>query len=515
MINYLKKIKKLIFKNSFEKIFLNNQNKIFSKKKIGFKNDKRIILFETPMDYYFVLITRSIIFEKHLDNYLIGSWPYFIYPLKERSIIFFEFFHYLKNIIFFWMLKIKWKKIYKKNNINLSENFSSYNLKSILFSIRNFKKITDQVKSKNDILKIKFKDIHIGDLLYDTYIRYRCKPYVNINDFFLKYIIFKTLVIFYNSTDFIKKNNIEVYYTSYASYISHGLLVRIFLSKKIKVYSLSSYYGENYVTMLTSNHSNAKKNYNSLLVDFKRQKKPQKKINISRTLLNQRFFGDGDRLTKYLDIKPNYKFVNEKKFNYEGIVFLHDFYDAPREIGLRLFTDFYEWYEFLNYVIKKNDLHFAFKFHPNIKTESTVFNNYLKEKYNCNFLDRKISNLSIYKNKNFKTGISVCGSVLYEILYFGKIPIYLSNNLISPLNIHKLPKNKNEYEKLIVNYDKIKINNKMIIDMLKIYYMTVTDQSDFECFIAKKVGLKDGNFTNLNDISKYFKKIEMEINKYT
>jgi hypothetical protein len=513
MIRYLKKIQKLLFKNSFEKKFLNNQENDFSKKFLS-KNNKKIILFQTPMDYYFVLITRTIIFEKHLDSCLIGIWPYFINPLKKRSIILFEFFHYFKNVFFFLMLKAKWKKIYKKNNINLLENFSSYNLKSILFSIKNFKKITQQIKSKKDILKIKFEGIHIGDLLFDSYIRYRAKPYVNKNDFFLKYIIFKTLVVYYNSTNFIKKNNIEIYYTSYASYINHGLLVRVFLSNKIKVYSLSSYYGENYVTMLTSKRPHAKKNYNNLFLDFERQKNRRKKIDISRNLLKQRFFGDGDLLTKYIDIKPNYKPVNEKNFNYEGVVFLHDFYDAPREIGLRIFTDFYEWYEFLNYIIKKNDLHFAFKFHPNTKTESKVFNSYLKKNYDCKFLDPKISNLSIYKNKNFKTGISVCGSVLYELLYFRKIPIYLSNNLISPLNIHKLPKNKNEYEKLIVNYNKIKINNKMIIDMLKIYYMTVSDQSDSKCVIAKKVGLKDANFTNLNDIIKYFEKTEMELKKF-
>lgn len=514
MLDYIKKIKNLIFKNSFEKNFINNQINLSSYAVRKNKTDKKIILFQSPMDYFFVLLTRTIIAERHLNDRLIGSWPYYIKPLKKRFLIFFEFFHYFKNIILFWLIKIKWKKIYKKNNINLSKNFSSLNLRSILFSIKNIKKIIRTIKSKKKLLKLKFKGIYIGDLIFDTYIRYRAVPSVNINDFFLKYIIFKTLIIFYNSAEFIKKNNIEVYYTSYASYLNHGLLVRIFLAKKIKVYSLSSYYGENYITLLTDERLQATKNYNNLLKEFNNQKNQKKKINISKALLEKRFFGDGDRLTKYLDIKANYKFSKIKeRFNYEGVVFLHDFYDAPREIGLRIFSDFYEWFEFLNYVIKKNDLNFAFKFHPTTKPESMVFNNYLKKEYNCNFLEPTISNMSIFTNKNFRAGISVCGSVLHELIYFKKIPIYLSNNLISPINIHKLPKNKKEYEKLIVNYKKIKISNDMIKDMLKIYYMTVNDQSDFECSIAKKINLKNMNSSNLSDINNYTKKINSKINK--
>ena len=514
MTSYVKKILNLIFLNKFEKKFINNYDNIPSKKTSKSKNDKKIIMFQTPMDYYFLLMTRSIIAEKYLNTALLGSWPYYIKPLKIRNKIFIELLDYLKNVIVFWKLKSKWKKIYAKNNINLIKDFSLINLNSITFSIKNFRKIANQVKSKNDILKLKFKGIYIGDLIYDTYVRYRAIPHVIVNDFYLKYIIFRTLLIYYNSINFIKKNNIQAYYTSYSSYINHGLLVRILLLKKVKVYALPRNYGNNYVNLLSIKHPYSKKYYNNLLTKFKSEKNPLKKINYSNAELNKRFFGKGDKLTKYIKFKANYKPTLIKDFNFEGVVFLHDFYDAPHEMGLRLFTDLYEWFDFLNYTFKKNELNFAFKFHPNNKPESKIFNNFLKKKYNCNFLDSKISNTEIFKSKKFNTGISVCGSVLYELLYFKKIPLYLSENLISPLNIHKLPKNKDEYEKLIVNHKKIKISNKMIKDMLKIYYMALNDQSSFECTIAKKVRLKDSSFLNPSNLDQYIKKIEPEIKKF-
>ena len=117
----------------------------------------------------------------------------------------------------------------------------------------------------------------------------------------------------------------------------------------------------------------------------------------------------------------------------------------------------------------------------------------------------------LLKSKNLKVGISAHGSVLQELLYFKKIPIYLAPNLISPLKIHKIPKTKKEYENLILNYKKIKITNSQINKMFKLYYMAVSDQSYFKCEIAKKIRLKDMNINKIQDFSKYSNKIEREL----
>ena len=74
----------------------------------------------------------------------------------------------------------------------------------------------------------------------------------------------------------------------------------------------------------------------------------------------------------------------------------------------------------------------------------------LKKKYrNITFLSKDYSNINIFKSKKFKVGISVSGSVLYELLYFSKVPLYLTKNLVSPLNIIPMAKTKKEYENLL------------------------------------------------------------------
>jgi hypothetical protein len=514
ILDYIKKYKKLIFFNKVEKIFLKSNINLKKQSKKKSKIKKKVVLLQMPMNYYFLLMSKTMVFENHINDKIYGTWCYYVRPLPKKFLVL-EIIHYIFNsIIYSFLLKKKWRKLYKKNNITSFKDFSNLGLKSIYYSIKNIFKIFPNIKNNSDILKIKIKNIYIGDLVYDTYIRYRGVPTVDKNDFFLKYIIFKSFLLIYNLENFLKKNKINFYYTSYSSYINHGLIVRYFLKKKINVITLPNNYGNNYSNLITNRHPYARKNYEKLLSKFEKLKNKNKKIFFAKKQFLNRFQGKSELLTKYLKNRPNYQIDLKEKsnFNYEGIVYLHDFYDAPHEGGMKLFSDYFEWFDFLSFVIKKHNLNFAFKFHPNSKPESKKFNEFLKNNYKSSrFLEEDISNHMLLRSKNLKVGISAHGSALQELLYFKKIPIYLASNLISPLKIHKIPKTKKEYENLILNYKKIKITNSQINKMFKLYYMAVSDQSYFKCEIAKKIKLKDMNINKIQDFSKYSNKIETEL----
>ena len=499
----------------FNHLSFNTYEKKFLRKKNSFKKkspSKKKILFQCPMSYHFLLASKSLILEEHNQSKIYGTFPNIIKPLKKEN-IFYQILHFIFNEIFFCLLRLKWKKLYKKIHITNFKSFINYNFKNIYCSYAQTLKIMKKIKNKDDVNKIKIKKINIGDLIYDTYIRYRGIPTIDINDFFLKYILFRTFLLIFSLEKFLLTNKIKIYYTSYSSYINHGLLVRFFLSRGIKVISLPRHYGNNYANKLTKNNPYARKNYKELLSKFNKYQNKEKKIRLAKKKFIQRFTKKGDKLTEYLTYKANY--IKGKKnniINYNGIVFLHDFYDAPHEGGLQIFSDYFEWFDFLYNLIKKNNLNFAFKFHPNSKPESLRFNDFLINNYKCKFINQNFSNFDIFKSKNFKVGISAKGSVLQELLFLKKTPIYLAENMISPLNIHKIPKNKNEYASLILNYKKIKINNYHIKNFMKLYYMAITDQSYLKCEIAKKVNLKDMSDRNLKDLLTYNNKIDLYYN---
>ena len=105
-------------------------------------------------------------------------------------------------------------------------------------------------------------------------------------------------------------------------------------------------------------------------------------------------------------------------------------------------------------------------------------------------------------------GISVCGSVLYELILFKKNIIYLSPNLVSPLNLIKLPQSKDDYKHQLVNYHLLKkINQQDISNTYKLYYILQKDQSYLDLQISKKIKLKDLNFRDSRDLNKFNNKI--------
>lgn len=494
-----------------EKNLMINKNN-FEKKS---KKDK-ICLFQTPMDYYFLLISKSIIFENKINLNFIGSWPYYFKPFKKNSFMF-SVVNIFKNKIFFFFLKKKWTKIYKILEINKLYDFSEFSFRGFAFAVKNFSVIFNNINSKEALLKIKLEEIYIGDLVYDTYIRYRQVPTVDISDIYLKFIIFKTLIIFKNIKNFIKDKEIEYYFTSYTSYINHGLIARYFVSKKIKVYTFPKQHIQNFCEKVNSKKYYAGiKNSDLIYQKFLKEKNKKKIISLGKAKLELRFQGKKEEGSSYMII-PSYKKNNfEKKiFLHDGVLFLHDFYDAPREAGIRMFNDYYEWTEFVIKVIVNNQLNIAVKFHPNSKPESIKFNDFLKKKYrNITFLSKDYSNINIFKSKKFKVGISVSGSVLYELLYFSKVPLYLTKNLVSPLNIVPMAKTKKEYENLIINFKKIKIKKKYKDIMMGMYFLLLNDdKSDLNCELAKKIKLKDLDSNNLGNLEFFNNELKKEILK--
>ena len=84
----------------------------------------------------------------------------------------------------------------------------------------------------------------------------------------------------------------------------------------------------------------------------------------------------------------------------------------------------------------------------------------------------------------------------------------MSPNLVSPLNLIKLPKNKYDYQKLLINYRSLKkINQRDISNTYKLYHMLQEDQSYLNLEISKKIKLKDLNFRNSSELNKFNKKI--------
>ena len=159
-----------------EKDFINSRKNIFPKS----KSDK-IILIQCPQDINYVNEFAKVT-NDNLSFKLVGVHPNINFP----SI--FNFF--LMRGIHLYFIRRKWEKLYKKIGIDYfiyPKNIIFFDyLNNFLFAL----KVFVNLKSKTELLELKYSGIKCGDLIYDSYLRYNKKATVRISDPLLIFYFF-------------------------------------------------------------------------------------------------------------------------------------------------------------------------------------------------------------------------------------------------------------------------------------------------------------------------------------
>jgi hypothetical protein len=504
-------LKKVInYKNEF---FLNEDEKKFliinNKKKIIRKSKKKILI-QVSNKYYNLLLNRIIKLKKHSNDEFIGIFTNCINTYN--NFYFFSWIIYLaKNKIYNWLLFCKWSKLYSSIGINkiYNINFISSKNKNIANTI--FKRIEE----KKAVLSIKYRGIVIGDLIYDSFIRYKKKPTLDIKDYYLKFLIIKSI----NCIDFcfsnLKKIYIKKYYTSFSSYINHGITVRYCIKIGIPVISSGSRFS--FFKLLTKNDVKHIPNFNLFNRQFKKLNSKKNKILLANNLLKKKFLGYEDISSSYMNnlSYKNYKTYDEKIKLVNGVIFLHDFFDACHDFDGLLFNDFYDWTIFSLELIRKYNLKIGIKPHPNNISESKDLILKLKKEYkDLIWINPELSNYKILKAKNIKFGISATGSVLYELAYFSKIGISAGHSPTISFDISKNPKSISEYQNFLVNAHKYTNTYKSEIkkEVCKLYYMYFLNSLLHEKKTFTKINLLDiFDDNNSKKLIYYDKKINKEL----
>ena len=311
----------------------------------------------------------------------------------------------------------------------------------------------------------KVNEIHIGDLVYDFYIRYE-NNYINPNLYSIKFL--KVLLDGIYKIKFIeasfKKYNPELIISTSKGYTSIGnLLTRYAVKNNIKAIST----GYNYIHFYL---------YKSLFESI--WKITNKKITQLEKLINQRkidkfinkrlsgkIYGSyvspktiDKAFSKFIDDKFIKKIKKKKKRKI--IVFaLHCFSDAPHTSGKLVFNDYYDQFtstiDFINQN-KFSDYFWIIKPHParNNYNEQGVVENYIK-KYNFKnvvICTKKINNNLLLQFTDYL--ITSNSTIALEFACFGKKAILGGDAPYYYKDLFFKPKNKTEYFNYLKNLKK-------------------------------------------------------------
>lgn len=365
--------------------------------------------------------------------------------------------HYrLIDIIIFPFYLIKYfKSIYRRKRIlNKYKSFGIHRIFSfepniIMF----FKSLNDtillykKINSKKDVLKLNYRTIEVGDLIYDTYLRMYNRKTIHKNlDLFL--LINRTI----SEIKFLENLKLTPinFYTFYTSYTASGIPFRFFNNLKIDCYSFASNYSGKKHRKSDLYHCKDfrffKNNFNKL----------SNKNDLIKSGINYMFkICNGESKYSYMKSSPFRKYQDHFNLNLDGVIFIHDLFDSQYIYGKMLFEDFYSWLIFTLEFTYKHNLKIGFKEHPNQKKESKKVIDRLKNEYNKNiWIDAKVSQSSIF-NSGIKFGVSVYGSVLTE-LSFNKIKaISCGDNLTDNYNFVFKPSSIIEYQNFLLQPEKL------------------------------------------------------------
>lgn len=460
-----------------------------------------------------------IFFWSILANYLSNK--------KNLQIKYFYFPLYSGISSNYLMFKLTLKKIYESFGSSLG--LTNIGKKINIDEIKKYENYFHKIKSKEQLIKYKYKNILLGDLIYDSVIRTYQFPTVNFHDKKLKEKFIEAHQIFTLVEEYLKNNSVKYLISSDCVYNQYGIITRICFSKKIKVlilynlgrgmdnFKLSSYNPE-----IRSN----KNPYNKFKIIFRKNFRnlvdKRKALNIGKKLLLSRVTGKSKHGINYLNKNPFIKTRQKNKsqfFNkktYQCMIVLHNFFDAPHKYRSLFYNDYLEWVLDTIEILKEKKINCYIKFHPtkieksaDAKAFKIIFSK-IKDFENFKILNKDVSYIDLLEN-GLKAAITCHGTVANELPYYGIKVINCGDNPHINYRFCLHPKSKTQYKKYVKNIEKFKIK----INLNELYEFHFLNYCYFEDFYFKnklhrnwltKTSKHKTNEENINfnDSSNYF-----------
>lgn len=466
--NTVRHFREYIFLSKDEKYFIKHfsENNELSSNATG---KKLKILIQMPENYYFLVLFALVIqFLKRL------------YTLEIHWItIACEFQRigkgsFLKRNSFF---ERKWTKLYTSLGGKMAFSNLCYSFDEDI--IKDAHDIFSSLKISKDLVDLRYKDVLVGDLVYDTYLRFKPAPTIDLKDEFLERILKSALQLVKNADAFTKKEQHDYLFTSYTSYIHHGVMTRVCLKDNVKVILLGLL--DPLSKKITSFFSGHTKDYYWYKETFEKIEpiKQSEHRETARISLEGRFQGRGDPGTYYMRqaaYSGNKEFETrafKETSKKRAVIFLHCFFDSPHVYRYMHYSDLYEWADTtIRIASSQSEFDFYVKPHPNAIKGNVEIVEKLKKKYpNVSFIPAETSNNQLTK-EGFDVAFTVHGTLGHELPFFGISVVNAGDNPHVNYSFAVHAKSRDEYENYVKNIDQVPAVPSDVKDQIfEFYYM--------------------------------------------
>ena len=331
----------------------------------------------------------------------------------------------------------------------------------------------DEMKGLGHPDQLRAKGIQIGDLVIDSYLRFRPSPRFDINDPFVFMILQQAVRDLDLAFKYFSKSRPRLYLSSYSTYIEHGIPARVAVSIgiNVRVYGNFVKFGKKLSandTYHTADTSQYRLKFEALTNEDK-----DAALRSAHKQLKHRLSGGIDSATSYMSVSA-YSPSGEDIPNVAGaiVIFLHDFYDSPHIFPDLIFPDFWTWVCFTTQTLSDAGIPFCLKPHPNQILLSKGVLLELKQLFpQVHFISSKINNAEL-ANGHMACGVTVYGTVAHELAYFGIPTITCARHPHASFGFCRTAKTVDEYRQMLLSPSILPLSKEeMQRQALAFYYM--------------------------------------------
>jgi hypothetical protein len=322
------------------------------------------------------------------------------------------------------------------------------------------RKVWKSLLSLADLEKLSVEGIACGDLILDSYLRFKPAATVNINDPYLLYLIWQTHRDVHRATRYFKSKRPAVFLSTYSTYVQHGIAVRAALKLGVRVVTFGNFQQLGKV-LSPSDFSHTKNAENYRDIFFSRLDKDLL-LNAANIQMEKRLSGGADSATSYMIESAHIdRGISCPDVRNSVVVYLHDFFDSPHIYPGMIFPDFWTWICFTIETLKSTGLTFWLKRHPNQISMSKRVVDDLQNKYeNLAFIPDGVNTQQLVVS-GMACVVTVYGTIAHEAAFLGVPSIACAQHPHVAYDFTKTASNLLEYETLLRNALSLKFVDKL------------------------------------------------------
>jgi len=341
--------------------------------------------------------------------------------------------------------------------------------------------LKDWIKSKDlwlhlqgqgDQPSLQIEGIEVADLLVDSYLRFRPSPNFEADDAFVRRLIWQALRDIRVAHRYFGQTKPRWYLSSYATYLEHGIAVRVALQHQVPVWTFGNF--NEFGKRLSNEDSFHTANFSRYRTSFAELDDQHEKLLAAQKVLDKRLTGGIDAATSYMrhSAYGRTDVVLPPALDGAVVVFLHDFYDSPHVYPELVFQDFWRWICFTIEVLQQASIPFFLKPHPNQIALSDEVLATLRNKFpSLRWIDSGVNNVQLVQ-AGIVCGVTVYGTVAHELAYLGVPSIGCARHPHHTFDFCRTARNRDEYATMLRTFTVLPVSKEeMKQQALAFFYM--------------------------------------------